>query len=588
MGKNIIVLGAGYGGIEAAKTLNRLLKNNHDVTITLINNNPYHVLLSGIHEVAGNRIDGDSVQISLDELFASSRVNVIEDYISEINFTGKTLRSENYEYKYDYLLLATGSKASDCGVKGTSENAFTLWSLEDAKKINKHIQKCFQEARLAKDAENRKELLSFAVCGGGFTGVEMVGELLEWINDLCSQYEIPQEEVRLYLVEGLEQILPNIDKRLAEKASNYLLKRGVNLKTGSFVQEVKENGLILDNGEEIACRTVIWNCGVSASDIASSLELESKRNGRIKVNEYLQTLDYPEVYAIGDNAAIPWNNKKILPALVEAALQTGKTAAVNIAADINGKAKVKISPKLHGIMVSIGGRYGVADLMGISLKGWPVLFMKHMVNIHYLLGIGGLKNGVKYSLDYMEKQGKGKGATARILGHISQRGYSIFFAILRIFLGIQWLQSGLDKVNSGWLAYGDKLVAGASTSPIGPNPVGWYVDFMEAVVFPHAFLFQWMVTMGELALGIALLLGILTPLAALGSTFMTINFFLSGFYPAHDSLPWWLFSSISLIGSGRALSVDYYLLPWLKKTFWGRKKGKNEDLNKVVKPIEKA
>lgn len=588
MGKNIIVLGAGYGGIEAAKTLNRLLKDNYDVTITLINNNPYHILLSGIHEVAGNRIDCEGVQISLDELFASTRVNVIEDYITGINFAEKTLRSDNYEYNYDYLILATGSKPSDCGVKGISENAFTLWSLKDAERINKHIQNCFQEARLARDTESRKELLSFAVCGGGFTGVEMTGELLEWIDKLCDQYEIPREDVELYLVEGLEQILPNFERRLAERASDYLKKRGVKLKTGSFVKEVKGNSLILDSGEEIACRTVIWNCGISASEIASSLELKSEKNGRIKVNEYLQTLDYPEVYAIGDNAATPWHDKKILPALVEAALQTGKTAAINIAADINGRTKEEINPRLHGNMVSIGGRYGIANLMGISLRGWPAIFMKHMVNIHYLLGIGGLKNGIRYSLNYMERQGKGEGFAARILGHATHRGYSIFFAILRIFLGIQWLKSGIDKVYSGWLVYGDKLVAGASTSPIGPNPVGWYVDFMEAVVFPNALLFQYMITLGELALGIALTLGILTPLAALGSTFMTINFFLSGFYPSNPTLPWWLFSSIALIGAGRALSADYYLLPWLKKILWPRKKGKKEALGKVVKPIQKV
>lgn len=109
-------------------------------------------------------------------------------------------------------------------------------------------------------------------------------------------------------------------------------------------------------------------------------------------------------------------------------------------------------------------------------------------------------------------------------------------------------------------------MAGASTSPIGPNPVGWYVDFMEAVVFPNAIIFQYMITLGELALGIALLLGIFTPLAALGSAFMSINFFLSGFYPENPTLPWWLFSSLAVIGAGRALSVDYYLLPGLKKS----------------------
>lgn len=588
MSKNIIILGAGYAGIEAAKKLNNLLKKEPEATITLINNKPYHTLLTELHEVAGNRIGSEGVMISLEELFDYTRVNIVEDFIEDIDFDNKLLKSENYEYNYDYLIMGTGSEPTDCGVEGAKDNSFSLWSLEDAKKINKHIKDCFQKASITKNSIIRKELLSFVIAGGGFTGVEMLGELIEWIDELCYQYDIPRNEISLYLSEGLDNILPSIDKDLADRVIAYLRKKGVNLKLGSFIQKIHKNGLSLTNGKEIACRTVIWNCGVRASDTATASELKADSAGRIEVNEYLQTVEHPEVYAVGDNAATPWgNDDKILPALVEAALQTGKTAAVNIVADIKGTTKEKITPKFHGIMVSIGSKFAVADLMGLKLKGWPAMFMKHMVNIHYLTGIGGLKNGIKYTFDYIKEQGSPKGVVSQGFDHFSQKGYSFLFAFLRIFLGFQWLLSGLDKVNNGWLAYGDKLVAGASTSPIGPNPIAWYVGFMEAVVFPNAFLFQYMITLGEIALAISLILGIIVPLGALGSVFMSINFFLSGFYPENQTLPWWLISSIACIGAGRALSVDYYLIPWLKKLFWGRRKGKKQDLGKIVKEKKK-
>lgn len=581
MSKNIVILGAGYGGIAAAKKLNKLLKKDPEASITLIDENPFHTLLTELHEVAGNRIEREGVQVSLQEIFNHTRVNLVQDYIKDIDLNNKVLSSEKYVYSYDYLILGTGSQPNFCGVNGVEENSFTLWSLEDAEKINAHINHCFQEARFA-SPDLREELLSFAVCGGGFTGVEMIGELIEWVDELCYEYDIPRSEVKLHMVEGLDKILPNIKENMAKKAMDYLKKNGVNVKLGSFISEVKKEKISLADGDEIKTRTVIWNCGVMASDTANKLEIETDRCSRIKVNKYLQTVDHPEVYAIGDNSASSWGDKGILPALVEAALQTGETAAENIAADIKGTPKEEINAKLHGIMVSIGGKYAVADLMGISLQGWSAMYMKHFVNMHYLFSVGGLKNGIGYILDYIKEQGSPKGLVAQSFDHFSQKSFSFWLAFLRIFLGVKWLLSGLEKVHDGWLTAGDKLIAGASTSPIGPNPVEWYVDFMKAVIFPNAYFFQFMIVFGELALATSLIFGILAPLGAIGSTFMTGNFFLSGFYPENLELPWFLIASITLIGTGRALSVDYYLIPWLKKLIWGRRKGKNIGLEKIV------
>ncbi|GCF01713.1 hypothetical protein ZYGM_000041, partial [Zygosaccharomyces mellis] len=152
MSKNkILVLGAGYGGVRTAKKLAKKYKKNNDVEITLIDRNPYHTLMTELHEVAGGRVHPESVQV---------------------------VKTTYGEYSYDYLVIGTGSEPAFFGVPGVKENGFTLWSFEDALKIRKHIQDMFAKASLERNAAKRKEMLTFIVAGSGFTGIEMAGELL--------------------------------------------------------------------------------------------------------------------------------------------------------------------------------------------------------------------------------------------------------------------------------------------------------------------------------------------------------------------------------------------------------------------------
>ncbi len=596
MSKNVVILGAGYAGVAAAKKLNKLSKKEPEVTITLIDKNPFHTLLTELHEVAGNRIEEEDVQVNLKSIFKSTRVNVVKDVINEVDPESKVLKSEEYEYNYDYLILGTGSEPTDCGVEGVSENTFTLWSIEDAKKINEHIIDMFQKARVEDDPQERKKLLTFTVCGGGFTGVEMVGELIEWMDDLCEQYEIPRDEINLHLCEGLDNILPNLDENLANKALAYLDKKGVEVKLGSFVNKVEKDKLLFGDGEEIATGTVVWNCGVVASDFAAKLGLKTGGADRVEVNKYLQTLDYSEIYAIGDNAAAPGDDGKVLPALVEAALQTGECAAENVVADIKGTPKEEIEPKFHGIMVSIGGKYAVADLMGISIKGWPAMFMKHVVNMHYLFDLGGLKEGIGLIKDYIDEQASGRGFVGNLFNQFKQKTRTFWLVLLRIFVGVMWLDEAYDKStgDNSW------LVSGATPEvPLGPDALGFVTQIMDYVnQYPQLVnLMKWAIIFTEYALGISLILGLFSFLGALVSVVMSFNLFLAGFAGplnsvkemlmgedvAQPEIKWYLFSSIALLGnSGRVFGLDYYVLPWFKRLIWGKKKGKNEDLNKVV------
>jgi NADH dehydrogenase len=166
LSNNIIVLGAGYGGVTAAQTLHKKLKKHPDSTITLIDRNSYHTLLTELHEVAGKRIEEDALEIDLERIFSSTRVNIVQDEINDIDFENQILSSDDHQYSYDYLIMGAGSKPSSCGVEGVEEHAFTLWSMDDSKSIRRHVEKCLQEARMTDDQAERKELLSFAVAGG--------------------------------------------------------------------------------------------------------------------------------------------------------------------------------------------------------------------------------------------------------------------------------------------------------------------------------------------------------------------------------------------------------------------------------------
>ncbi|MGM0500692.1 MAG: FAD-dependent oxidoreductase [Bacillota bacterium] len=591
MSNNIIILGAGYGGVAAAQTLHKKLKKHPDSTITLIDKNSYHTLLTELHEVAGNRIQEDALKVDLERIFSSTRVNIIQDEISNIDFENQTLNSEDHQYAYDHLIMGAGSKPSHNGIEGVEEYAFTLWSMDDSNNIKKHIEKCMQEARITDDPAKRQELLSFAVAGGGFTGVEMVGELIDWLDDYSKEYNIPRNEIEIYNFEGLDRILPSLSDELVEKAMKYMRDNGVKVKTGEFVKKIEKNKIILNDGSEFKTQTIIWTCGIEAADFAANSGLATDSANRIKVNKYLQTADYPNVYAIGDNAAAPWKDDQVLPALVESAQQTGECAAKNIIAEIKGGSKEELDPNLHGVMVSVGSSYAVAEVMGLSLTGIPAMFMKHSVNMFYRFEIGGIKETYSLISEYLKEQSSHKGVLPSLFGFVSERSRSLWLVLLRVFVGIMWLYEGYTKVRDGWLQSGDYLVSGASASPIGDYAVGWYVWLNEAIIFKFPLFFQIVVTLSMIGIGISLIFGLFATLGALGSAGFSVNFLLAGQYahwssdwPGHFSpLFWFLFASIALIGSGRSFGLDYYVLPWLKSKIWSRPKNKDQDLKKVVK-----
>ncbi|WP_040950728.1 NAD(P)/FAD-dependent oxidoreductase [Gorillibacterium massiliense] len=447
--KQIIVLGGGYGGILTAKRLGKKLKKQRDVQITLIDRSPFHTLLTELHEVAAGRVEEDSIRVDLKKIFDGFKnVNVVLDDISHIDFDSNTLQGEGKTYRYDYLVIGTGSKPTFFGIPGAEEHAFTLWSYEDAVNLREHILNMFRGAVKERNPEKRKQMLTFVVVGAGFTGVEMIGELAEYVNDLCREFRVDRSDVTLHVADMVDKILPILPEKLIRKAEKHLRKLKVNIITGTKITGVKPDGVILGD-QEISSKTVIWTAGVEGSDLAGNAEVEQKGRKRLLTNDKLQVPSHPNVYVVGDNIFyIPEGAAAPVPQMVENAENSAPLAANNIIADLQNKPKESYKPKFHGMMVSIGSRYGVASVGAspksmFNLTGFFAMFCKHFINMWYLFQICGFNRVYTYLLHEIFHVNHKRSFLG---GHFSKRSPNFWLFPLRLFVGGSWLVEGIDKL----------------------------------------------------------------------------------------------------------------------------------------------
>ncbi|HYW82135.1 MAG TPA: FAD-dependent oxidoreductase, partial [Spirochaetia bacterium] len=258
----ILVLGGGYGGVEAAKVLAHKIGMRRDIDITLIDKNADHTLMTELHEVAGGRVDPESVQISFRKIFGARPVTVITDRIRTIDFEARRAVSDGAQYAFDYLVLGVGGEPEYYGIPGIREHSFAIWSFEDAMKIRRHIEDVFRKAAAEPDPATRAELLTFVIAGAGFTGIELAGELMDQRRVLCRAHHIDEKDVRIIVVEALDAIIPNLPQKLQHKAARYLEKRGVQIMLRSPIIGADQTGVLLAGNRSIATRTFVWTCGI--------------------------------------------------------------------------------------------------------------------------------------------------------------------------------------------------------------------------------------------------------------------------------------------------------------------------------------
>jgi NADH dehydrogenase len=616
--KRIVVLGGGYAGVHAAKRLHKAFKKNKDqVEITLIDRHKHHILMTELHEVAGNRVDEASVKISFDRIFSGKRVNVVRDEITTIDFKEQVLHGVAASYPYDQIIIATGAESTDFNIPGVKEHAFYLWSLQDALDIKRHITDTVRAASYEKDPEERKEMLTFVVAGGGFTGVELVGELIEWLPILCKDFGVDYNEVTLMNVEALGNILNMLPDKPRNKAIAYMKKKGVIIRTQSLIVNADEKSFTIKDGTVIKTRTLVWTCGVRGTSFCNSLDLADGKVQRKKVDQFMKSPDYDNVYLAGDGIWFMEDGRPV-PQIVEAAEQTAATAADGVIYTIKSELGLKAKPAepfksaFHGYMVSIGGRYAVSFNMGMAMSGFFAQAVKHLVNMYYQFGVCGV-NGVWAYFKHEILNIKHK--RSLIGGLATWKPQAYWMTFLRMYLGVMWLIEGITKITEGWLtdttggkiywgapagATGDAVsaasgaaepvveaVTSASTAvattvassadavvetvkqfapPLLDQPLGLYTWMNDNLVAAAPYFFQIIIVLAEVGIGLCFIGGLLTAPAAVVSLGLSFMFLIGAL--AGKEILWYMAVSIVMIGgAGRAFGLDYWVMPWLKKTW---------------------
>lgn len=448
--KKIVVLGAGYAGVLSAKHLEKKLKKNNDVEITIIDKNSYHTMLTELHEVAAGRVDEESIKMELSDIFAHRKVNVVLDEIQTVDFDKKSIKGVHDDYTYDYLVIASGSKPTFFGTPG-HESAYQLWTYQDAVNLQEQILHCFRAAACTKDEKERRKLLTFSIVGSGFTGVEMAGELGEYKDELARKFNIDVNEITINIIDVVPHVLPLYPDHLVKKVEKKFEKLGVTPICGNAVAEIGEDYIKV--GEQIIeGYTNIWAAGVEGSEfVDNNKTITQAGRGRFETNKYLQSVDKEDVYVVGDNIFyIPEGEDKPVPQMVENAEKSSSCAAHNIIAAINGGQLEEYKPKFNGSMVCVGGRWGVAYIGSKpekmkSFSGFIAMFIKHLINFIYFIQVLGLHKWYSYAkhefFTVKEKR-------SFLGGHFSNAtaAPTIFLVPLRIFLGVMWLISGLAKL----------------------------------------------------------------------------------------------------------------------------------------------
>ncbi len=391
--RRVVIVGAGFAGLEAAKTIAHGIRRHalDDIQLTVISDRNYHLFTPLLYQVASGLANPFHV-IQPVRNWSGMPLHFIEDRVISVDIAGRCINTTAGKIDYDLLILSPGSETNDFGIKGVTERALFLKRWSDGESVRNRILACLESASKTKDSGEVRRLLTCAVVGGGSSGVELIGSLSDYLKVLTKYY--PELNIRknakIILIEADSRLVPGLDERISEVCLKILSRRGIEIRLNTKVRSVDYRGIVLENGDVIATGTIVWTAGIRPTKLIADIPESTveKKNGRIKVDAHLRLKGHTEVFVIGDSAYLEDENGIPVPATASAAIQEGRFVGRYILQLLCGTAGIEdftFRYRDRGVMLSLGRFEGIAafgnGLMVKGFGGWLAWRFVHLVYI---------------------------------------------------------------------------------------------------------------------------------------------------------------------------------------------------------------
>jgi NADH:ubiquinone reductase (H+-translocating) len=383
----IVVLGGGFGGIEAIRVLEKRLGHRHDVEILLISDQNYLLFTPLLPQVASSLVEPRHIVQPIRDIRGARRFRFRRDRVERIDLAARRVHLAEGAVDYDRLIIALGGVTPTFNIPGVERHALEYKRLEDAILLRDHIIDLAEHADHDGDPAGRRQLLTICVVGGGYTGIELIAEL----QDFFESYVVPRYrgieagDYRLLVLEAGREILRGVHPTLAEKARRRLWHQGIEIRTGTRVTRVEAGAVEVESGERLSVGLTVWAAGVKGHPVLAGLPVERDRLGRVIVNAHVQVPGHPEVYGVGDAITVEGHPQASIP-IIPAALAQARLAAANIVAELAGRPLQTIDFAPQGMLVSLGEKHAVVEVLGLRFSGYPAWLFWNALHLYKLVG----------------------------------------------------------------------------------------------------------------------------------------------------------------------------------------------------------
>lgn len=394
----IVILGGGFAGVAAALGLEKRFRASNHVSITIVDRAAYNQFNSNLYEVATAAEEleniGDlkkSICVPFEQMFKGKRLNFIQGEIRSIDPLRKIAVLPGKKIEYDYLILALGSQEEYFNIPGAKEYGIPLKSLPHALKIKNAIEFSVEAHKF----DTQKKYVRIVIAGGGYTGVELAGELKTLLDFLSWKYNYPREKIEIQILEASNTLMPGMGNRATKDATSRLNFLGTRVKLLSPIIKVEQNTVEISTGEKLIYDVLIWTAGVRAKPLPLGLDIQTDVKGKVVVDQFLRAKGLENIFVLGDQAAVLKPNGQSVPASAQDAVHEAEYLTYALPCFLKNHHPLAYRPKDHGFIVSVGGKWAILNYPPFYFTGRLAYFIHELAHVRYFASILGWRQAVK-------------------------------------------------------------------------------------------------------------------------------------------------------------------------------------------------